>query len=78
MVFVAPDTNRDVVVRYIIDQGTINPAADANWTFAPLANTSVTFDSGPKARQFLSQVKGVTIEEAGEASEGFARFRIRL
>ncbi|OMQ46003.1 bifunctional 2',3'-cyclic-nucleotide 2'-phosphodiesterase/3'-nucleotidase [Ensifer sp. 1H6] len=78
VVFVAPDTNRDVVVRYIIDQGTINPAADANWTFAPLANTSVTFDSGPKARQFLSQVKGVTIEDAGEAAEGFARFRIKL
>lgn len=78
VVFVAPDTNRDVVVRYIIDQGTINPAADANWTFAPLANTSVTFDSGPKARQFLSQVKGVTIEDAGEAADGFARFRIKL
>ncbi|MGH6806707.1 MAG: bifunctional 2',3'-cyclic-nucleotide 2'-phosphodiesterase/3'-nucleotidase [Ensifer adhaerens] len=78
VVFVAPDTNRDVVVRYIIDQGTINPAADANWTFAPLANTSVTFDSGPKARQYLSQVKGVTIEDAGEATEGFARFRIKL
>ncbi len=78
VVFVAPDTNRDVVVRYIIDQGTINPAADANWTFVPLANTSVTFDSGPKARQFLSQVKGVTIEDAGEAADGFARFRIQL
>ncbi|WP_312361966.1 bifunctional 2',3'-cyclic-nucleotide 2'-phosphodiesterase/3'-nucleotidase [Ensifer sp.] len=78
VVFVAPDTNRDVVVRYIIDQGTINPAADANWTFAALADTSVTFDSGPKARQFLSAVKGVTIEDAGEAADGFARFRIKL
>jgi 2',3'-cyclic-nucleotide 2'-phosphodiesterase/3'-nucleotidase len=78
VVFVAPDTNRDVVVRYIIGQGTINPSADANWTFVPLANTSVTFDSGPKARQFLAQVKGVTIEEAGDAAEGFARFRIKL
>lgn len=78
VVFVAPDTNRDVVVRYIIDQGTINPAADANWTFVPLANTSVTFDSGPKARQFLLEVKGVTIEDAGEAADGFARFRIKL
>ncbi len=78
VVFVAPDTNRDVVVRYIIDQGTINPSADANWTFAPLAGTSVTFDSGPKARQFLAQVKGVTIEDAGDAAEGFARFRIKL
>ncbi|MCY1239448.1 Trifunctional nucleotide phosphoesterase protein YfkN [compost metagenome] len=78
VVFVAPDTNRDVVVRYIIDQGTINPSADANWTFVPLANTTVTFDSGPKARQFLAQVKGVTIEDAGDAAEGFARFRIKL
>lgn len=78
VVFVAPDTNRDVVVRYIIDQGTINPSADANWTFVPLAGTSVTFDSGPKARQFLAQVKGVTIEDAGDAAEGFARFRIKL
>ncbi|KQX58679.1 MULTISPECIES: bifunctional 2',3'-cyclic-nucleotide 2'-phosphodiesterase/3'-nucleotidase [unclassified Ensifer] len=78
VVFVAPDTNRDVVVRYIIDQGTINPSADANWTFVPLAGTSVTFDSGPKARQFLAQVKGVTIEDAGDAADGFARFRIKL
>lgn len=78
VVFVAPDTNRDVVVRYIIDQGTINPSADANWTFVPLANTTVTFDSGPKARQFLAQVKGVTIEDAGDSAEGFARFRIKL
>ncbi len=78
VIFVAPDTNRDVVVRYIIDQGTINPSADANWTFVPLAGTSVTFDSGPKARQFLAQVKGVTIEDAGDAAEGFARFRIKL
>ncbi len=78
VVFVAPDTNRDVVVRYIIGQGTINPSADANWTFVPLANTSVTFESGPKARQFLAQVKGVTIEDAGDAAEGFARFRIKL
>lgn len=78
VVFVAPDTNRDVVVRYIIEQGTINPSADANWTFVQLAGTSVTFDSGPKARQFLAQVKGVTIEDAGDAAEGFARFRIKL
>ncbi|MCA1407826.1 bifunctional 2',3'-cyclic-nucleotide 2'-phosphodiesterase/3'-nucleotidase [Ensifer sp. IC3342] len=78
VIFVAPDTNRDVIVRYIVEQGTINPSADANWRFVPLKNTSVLFDSSSKARQFLSQVKAVAIEEAGEGAEGFTRFRIRL
>lgn len=78
VIFVAPDTNRDVIVRYIVEQGTINPSADANWKFVPLKDTSVVFDSSPKAKQFLSQVKAVAIEEAGEGAEGFARFRIRL
>ncbi|WP_028003779.1 bifunctional 2',3'-cyclic-nucleotide 2'-phosphodiesterase/3'-nucleotidase [Sinorhizobium meliloti] len=78
VVFVAPDTNRDVIVRYIVEQGTINPSADANWTFAPQKDTSVLFDSGPRARQFLAEVKAVKIESAGDGSDGFARFRIKL
>ncbi|WEX79050.1 bifunctional 2',3'-cyclic-nucleotide 2'-phosphodiesterase/3'-nucleotidase [Sinorhizobium numidicum] len=78
VVFVAPDTNRDVIVRYIVEQGTINPSADTNWKFAPLKNTSVVFDTSPKARPFLTQVKAIAIEEAGDGVEGFARFRIRL
>ncbi|MDE3874164.1 bifunctional 2',3'-cyclic-nucleotide 2'-phosphodiesterase/3'-nucleotidase [Sinorhizobium meliloti] len=78
VVFVAPDTNRDVIVRYIVEQGTINPSADANWTFAPQKDTSVLFDSGPRARQFLAEVKAVKIENAGDGSDGFARFRIKL
>jgi len=78
VVFVAPDTNRDVIVRYIITEGTINPSADANWTFAPLAGTTVVFDSGSKAKAYATAVKGVKIEEAGEGAEGFTRFRITL
>jgi len=78
VVFVAPDTNRDVIVRYIIDQGTINPSADANWKFSAMENTSVVFDSSPKARQFLAEVKAVALEDAGDGPDGFARFRIRL
>ncbi|TCU13781.1 bifunctional 2',3'-cyclic-nucleotide 2'-phosphodiesterase/3'-nucleotidase [Rhizobium sullae] len=78
VVFQAPDTNRDVIVRFIHDQGTINPSADSNWTFKPLPDTSAVFQSGPKAKQFLADVKSVKIEDAGEGAEGFAKFRLIL
>jgi 2',3'-cyclic-nucleotide 2'-phosphodiesterase/3'-nucleotidase len=75
-IFVGPDTNRDVIVRYIVDAGTFNPSADANWSFAPLAGTTAVFQSGPKARSHLGDVKG--IEYVGEAGNGFSNFRIKL
>ena len=78
IVFEAPDTNRDVIVRYIVEQGTINPKADANWRFKSLPGTTVLFDTGPKAQDYIDDVKGVTIEPAGDGPEGFARFRIKL
>lgn len=78
VILVAPDTNRDVIVRYIIEQGSINPSADANWTFKALPGTSAVFESGPKGRQYAAAVKGAKIEDAGDGAEGFAKFRLIL
>ena len=78
VVFEAPDTNRDVIVRFIHDRGTINPSADSNWSFVPLEGTSVVFETGPKAQDHIGAVKAVKIELLGEGAEGFARYRVTL
>ena len=78
VVFEGPDTNRDVIVRYIVEQGTINPSADANWSFKSMPDTSVLFETGPAAKNYVDDLKSVIIEDAGEAADGFAQFRLQL
>ncbi|MEL6572303.1 MAG: bifunctional 2',3'-cyclic-nucleotide 2'-phosphodiesterase/3'-nucleotidase [Pseudomonadota bacterium] len=78
VIFEGPDTNRDVIVRYIVEQGTVSPAADANWSFAPMDGTTVIFETGPAGAAYAEEVPGVSIEPAGNSDSGFAQFRISL
>ncbi|NNG02946.1 MAG: 2',3'-cyclic-nucleotide 2'-phosphodiesterase, partial [Inquilinus sp.] len=72
----APDTNRDVIVRYLIEKGEIDPSADGNWSFAPVSGAAVTFESGPAAQAYLDGRDDVELSGTNEA--GFAIYRLDL
>ncbi|MDQ0271638.1 bifunctional 2',3'-cyclic-nucleotide 2'-phosphodiesterase/3'-nucleotidase [Cytobacillus purgationiresistens] len=72
-----PDENRQVIIDYIFEEGTIDPSADENWTFAPIEDdVNITFESSPEARNAIQEGSGIDI--IGEGSNGFGRYGIKM
>jgi 2',3'-cyclic-nucleotide 2'-phosphodiesterase/3'-nucleotidase len=77
IVIVAPDTNRDVLANYIIEEQTLDPSADGNWSFAAIpGDVQVVFSTSVKAEKALPP--GSPIQKTGVDSDGFGRYRMRL
>lgn len=73
----SPDENRQVVINYILSEKTINPAADQNWSFAPVTgNVNLTFTTSPDAKPFADNMPNLKFIEAQE--DGFAKYAIDL
>ena len=73
----APDTNRDILAKYIFDLRKLDPTADGNWSFAPIeGDVFVTFSSSFEAQQFLSPDS--SIERVGQNDNGSGKYRIRF
>lgn len=76
VVLEAPDLNRDVIVRYILDKKTIEPSADGNWALLPPpVGTNVTFVTSPAAASHAPP--GLAAAPVGDAGEGFAKWRLK-
>jgi len=72
----APETNRQVLVDYILEEGEIDPAADGNWSFAPIdGDVDVYFDTSPAAAEAPG---GERFEVTGDGPDGFARYSLSL
>lgn len=75
VIFEAPDLNRDVVMRYLMELKSVNPSADANWKLKPLpASANVTFLTGPAAKDHLPA--SLKIVPAGDGADGFVKYRL--
>ena len=78
IVLEAPDANRDVLVRYIVETRHIEPQADGNWRFAPWpANVVATFLTSPAAVS-VTAPEGIKLTPIGPAPGGFEKFRIEI
>lgn len=75
VVLEAPDLNRDVIVRHILERKTIEPRADGNWSLAPLpAGVTATFLTGPAAAGKLPE--GLKAAAIGDGGGGFVKYRL--
>ncbi|WP_029097457.1 bifunctional 2',3'-cyclic-nucleotide 2'-phosphodiesterase/3'-nucleotidase [Brevibacillus thermoruber] len=73
----SPDENRQIVIDYILSQKTINPAADNNWSFAPVnGKVNVTFTTSPDAKPFADKMPHLKYLTTLE--NGFAKYSIDL
>ena len=72
-----PDENRQAIIDYIQEQQTIDPSADGNWTFAPVAKeVKVIFESSLDAQNAISPESGITF--MGEASNESGKYSMKL
>ena len=77
----SPDENRQVIINYLTEEGTVNPSADSNWEFAPVqTETTATFAGGPDAQDYLESVQSDDEKVAylGPAEDGFALYELTL
>lgn len=71
-----PDENRQAIIDFILAEKTIDPTADGNWKFAPIAaNAKVVFESSKKAVDVLDT--NSNIQFIGDGTDGFGKYSLK-
>ena len=76
VVYQAPDTAQQAIIDHIRSVGTVKPATDRTWRFAPIPGATIIFDSSPKAEALLAEAPGLSVVGPGE--NGFTNYRLDL
>ena len=77
IVYSSADENRQVLMDYIIQQKTINPQADHNWSILPVKGTNLTFESSLAAKPFADRADDVAyIGESQNA--GYGQYKLQF
>ncbi|MEN8701756.1 bifunctional 2',3'-cyclic-nucleotide 2'-phosphodiesterase/3'-nucleotidase [Bacillus infantis] len=72
----APDSNRQAMMSYVVENKTIDASVNNNWNFTPV-KANVTFESNPKAAELAKETDNITY--TGKTTEkGFGVFKIEL
>ena len=72
----APDSNRDVVLKYVQGANEIAPKSDGNWRLAPWPATVVATYLTSPAAALLPAPRGLTLTSMGAAPGGFLKLRV--
>jgi len=77
IILASPDENRQVVIDYIRSFQTIDPAADGNWSLAPISgNAEVIFKTSPDAQETAKANNKLSF--VGLTEDGYAEFKLDL
>ena len=78
MVLDTLEENRQVLMDYIKNTGTVNQPADNNWSIAPIkGNVNVTFTSSPKAKNVLPKHDNIS-DTGNQDIKGFEVYNLDL
>ncbi len=74
----SPDENRQILIDYMVDQQTIDPAADHNWSFEEIKNKKLdlTFESSLQAQPYADSIENINF--LNETENGFAKYQLDL